>query len=65
MDADLKKAVVKEVKDLILNDQGIQGCIANIRAQNSDPYRVVTDILQNNTKAHEMIGIYSKFCMQT
>ena len=65
MDADLKKAVVKEVKDLILNDQGIQGCIANIRAQNSDPYRVVTEILQNNTKAHEMIGIYSKFCMQT
>ena len=65
MDADLKKAVVKEVKDVILNDQGIQGCIANIRAQNSDPYRVVTDILQNNTKAHEMIGIYSKYCMQT
>jgi hypothetical protein len=25
----------------------------------------VTDILQNNTKAHDMIGIYSKICLQT
>ena len=65
MDVELKKAVVREVKDLIINDQGIQVCIANIRAQNSDTYRVVTDILQNNTKAHDMIGIYSKICLQT
>ena len=60
MDAELKKAVVKEVKDLIINDRGIQGCIANIRVKNNDPYRVVTDILENNSKAHEMIGICCK-----
>jgi len=65
MDKELKKAVVKEVKDLILNDQGIQGSIANIRAQNNDTYRVVTVILQNNTKAHDMIGIHSQICLQT
>ena len=65
MDAELKKAVVKEVKDLIINDRGIQGCIANIRGQNNDPYRVVTDILENNSKAHEMIGICCKIWYQT
>jgi hypothetical protein len=63
MDADLKKAVLKQVKELLLNDQGIQAHISNIKANNSDPYRVVTDILENNVKAHEMIGIESNILL--
>ena len=63
MDADLKKAVLKQVKELLLNDQGIQAHISNIKANNSDPYRVATDILENNVKAHEMIGIESDFLL--
>ena len=63
MDSELKKAVVKQVKELLLNDQGIQAHISNIKANNSDPYRVATDILENNVKAHEMIGIETNFLL--
>jgi len=63
MDSELKKAVVKQVKELLLNDQGIQAHISNIKANNSEPYRVATDILENNVKAHEMIGIETNFLL--
>ena len=58
MDPDLKKSITKEIKSLLINDLGIQGCISNIRSQNNDPYRVFTEIVTQNEKAHEMIGTY-------
>ena len=33
MDAELKKAVVKEVKDLIINDRGIQDALRTSEAK--------------------------------
>jgi len=56
MDPELKKTIAKEIRSLLINDQGIQACVANIRSQNSDPYRVFTEIVTQNEKAHEMIG---------
>ena len=58
MDPDLKKSITTEIKSLLINDLGIQGCISNIRSQNNDPYRVFTEIVTQNEKAHEMIGTY-------
>ena len=57
MDADQRKAIAKEIKTLLINDTGVQASISNIRAQNSDPYRVFTEIVTKNDKAQEMIGI--------
>ena len=56
MDTEQKKAIAKEIKSLLINDQGIQSCISNIRAQNNDPYRVFTEIVTQNDKAQDMIG---------
>ena len=59
MDPDFKKSITKEIKSLLINDLGIQGCISNIRSQNNDPYRVFTEIVTQNEKAQEMIGTKS------
>jgi hypothetical protein len=56
MDTEQKKAIVKEIKSLLMNDQGIQASISNIRAQNNDPYRVFTEIVTQNDRAQDMIG---------
>ena len=56
MDTEQKKAIVKEIKSLLINDQGIQASISNIHAQNNDPYRVFTEIVTQNDKAQDMIG---------
>ena len=56
MDAQLKSSISSELKSLLLNDKGIQSSVSNIRAQNSDPYRVFTEIVTQNDKAQEMIG---------
>ena len=56
MDTDQRKAIAKEIKTLLINDSGVQASISNIRAQNSDPYRVFTEIVTQNDKAQEMIG---------
>jgi len=57
MDTEQKKAIVKEIKSLLMNDQGIQASISNIRAQNNDPYRVFTEIVTQNDRAQDMIGM--------
>jgi hypothetical protein len=59
MNTDLKNSISRELKSLLLNDQGVQSSISNIRAQNSDPYRVFTEIVTQNEKAQEMIGTKS------
>ena len=65
MDPDLKKSITKEIKSLLINDLGIQGCISNIRSQNNDPYRVFTEIVTQNEKAHEMIGTYQSILIKS
>ena len=49
MDTDQRKAIAKEIKTLLINDSGIQASISNIRAQNSDPYRVCLQRLSLKT----------------
>jgi len=58
MDPELKTSIAKEIKSLLINDLGIQACVSNIRSQNNDPYRVFTEIVTQNEKAHEMIGTF-------
>ena len=54
--SDLQRTISKEIKDLLINDAGTQSCIRNIRAQNTDPLRVFTEIVTQNEKAQELIG---------
>jgi hypothetical protein len=63
MDSELKKSIAKEIKSLLMNDQGIQASVSNIRSQNNDPYRVFTEIVTQNDKAHEMIGTFSSLIL--
>ena len=56
MEPEQRKAVRTLLKDLLLNDEGIQGFVRDIRVSSHDPYRVFTDIVLNNKPAQENIG---------
>ena len=59
MEADQRRAVRVVLKDLLLNDEGIQGFVRDIRVSSHDPYRVFTDIVLHNKPAQENIGTSS------
>ena len=56
MEAEQRKAVRTLLKDLLLNDEGIQGFVRDIRVSSHDPYRVFTDIVLHNKPAQDNIG---------
>ena len=56
MEPQERKAVRTVLKDLLLNDEGIQSFVRDIRVSSQDPYRVFNEIVLHNKQAQEMIG---------
>jgi hypothetical protein len=60
MEPEQRKAVRAVLKDLLLNDEGIQGFVRDIRNSNHDPYRVFSEVIMHNKQAQEIIGWFLK-----
>jgi hypothetical protein len=56
MEPQERKAIRTVLKDLLLNDDGIQSFVRDIRVSTHDPYRVFNEIVLHNKQAQEMIG---------
>jgi len=56
MEPDQRKGIRTLLKDLLLNDEGIQGLVRDIRVSSHDPYKVFSDIIMHNKQAQDTIG---------
>ena len=56
MEPEQRRAVRAVLKDLLLNDDGIQGFVRDIRNSSQDPYRVFSEVIMHNKQAQEIIG---------